>query len=88
MEESLIKLSEYIIPNEVVDKCIKENREIQKEDVEIEIQEFLREKGIECKTKISERWTGRPKMPKYQLVAEIYVYEKDYDAAKKLLDEK
>lgn len=55
MEESLIKLLEYIIPNEAVDKCIEENREIQKEDVEVEIQEFLRENGIECKTKLSEQ---------------------------------
>ncbi len=54
MEKEYIKIIEYMIDRSVIKKCIDENREISKEDVENDIQKTLKINKIECKTKLDE----------------------------------
>ena len=88
MEDELIKVDEYILDRDIVNKCFEEERELTKEDIEGEIQEILRGNGIECKSKIVENWSPRVTkngVSKYHLIVEVYVYKKDYEEAIKLL---
>ena len=88
MEDELIKVTEYILDRNIINKCIEEEREITKKDAEGYIQQILRGNGIECKSKIVENWSPRVSkngMSKYNLIVEVYVYKKDYEEAIKLL---
>ncbi len=86
MEEDLVKIFEYEISRDIIDQCIEEDREITKEEIEDDVQRMLRENGIDCKTKIKEQWKGSSKRPRYELIAEVYIYEKDYKKAEQLLN--
>lgn len=87
MNENLVKIAEYIVDREIINKCNDEERELRKEDVEGIVQEILRGNGIECKTKISEKWTPADKygQSKYQIIAEVYINKCNYEKAKKLI---
>lgn len=90
MEENLVKIAEYVIDRQIINKCNEENRDIKKEDVEGTIQEVLKGNNIECKTRLNEKWTpevSKYAQSKYNLIAEVFVYEKDVENAIKLLDE-
>ena len=90
MEEELVKVAEYVIDRHIIQKCVEEERELTKQDVEGELQAILRDNGIECKTKLNEEWSPRVDKyaeSKYNLIAEIYVEKKEYEMAKKLLEE-
>ena len=89
MEEELIKITEYVIDREIVQKCAEEGRNLTKQDVECELQDILRKNEIECKTKLNEEWT--PKVSKYasskyNLIAEVYVHKEDYERAKEIIE--
>lgn len=91
MDEDLVEVAEYTVDRNIINQCANEGRELTKKDVETVLQQILKDNGIECKTKLEEKWnekiTGEYVEPKYNLVAEIYVYKKDYDMARKLLEE-
>jgi len=88
MEEELIKIYEYKLKKEIIDKCIEENRELMSKDVEIAIHEILKENFITYKNKVVEYWTPTSsKYSKYNLKVEVYVYEIDRLKAKRIIDE-
>ena len=89
MKENFVKIVEYIVDREIINKCNEEGRELKKEDIEDVVQEILRGNGIECKTKISERWTPADShgQSKYQIIAEVFIAENNYEKAKKLISE-
>ena len=88
MEDELVKITEYPIDKSIINKCLEEERDLTKEDLEGEIQQTLKGNGIDYKIKINEKWTkvSRYASSKYQLIAEIFVYKKDYENAKNLLN--
>lgn len=89
--EELIKLCEYELDKKIIDKCIEEDRQLKSKDVENEIHEILKDHQIEFKNKIEEKWKAKVgtqrKVQEYCLFMEIYVKERDYDEAKKLIEE-
>lgn len=88
MEEELVKITEYPIDRSIINKCLEEERNLKKEDLEGEFLQILKENRIDYKIKINEKWTkvSRIASSKYQLMAEIFVYKKDYENARNLLN--
>ena len=62
MEEGLMKIIEYPIDRSIINKCLEEERDFTKDDIEGEIQQILKGNGIDYKIKINEKWT---KVSKY-----------------------
>ena len=91
MENELVKVYEYELSKDVIEKCKKEERDIQSIDVENEIHEILKDNNIEFKNKIEEGWRSKigtqKKIKEFYLFVEVYVKKSDYIKAKELIDE-
>ena len=86
MEEKLVKIYSYQLDRQIIDKCIEEERNIKSADVEIAIQQILKDNNIQYKNKINEVWSGNYKTPRYDLQVEIYVNMNDEEKTKKLIE--
>ena len=87
MEEELVKICSYKLNRDIIDRCAEEEREIKKEDVEIHIQQILKENNIKYKNKLNEVWTRMGKYAIYDLEVEIYICKEDEAKAKELIKE-
>jgi len=87
MSENLVKIYEYELSREIVDKCIEEERKITSKDVEMVLHEIFKENNIKYKNRLTERWTGIKYSLKYHVIVEIYVEESDATVAKKIIEE-
>jgi len=84
--EELVKIYSYEIDRQIIDKCIEEGRQIKSEDVEIAIQQILKDNNIKYKNKINEVWSGGSKSPRYNLEVEIYVNKENQEKAKEIIE--
>ncbi len=87
MEEELVKICNYKLNRDIIDKCIEEERDIKSEDVEIHIHQILKGNKIKYKNKLNEVWTGTGKYSRYDLEVEIYVNKEDEVKVKELIKE-
>lgn len=83
--EKLVQLTEYMLDRNMITDYSNKEYKIQETDIETEVQQILKDNHIEYKTKIDENWSGGYRTPKYELLFKVYVYEKDYELAKKLI---
>ena len=83
----LVKVYEYELDRDIIEKCTKEGRNITSKDVETDIHKILKDNFIECKNKIVDRWITKGKIPDYISIVEIYVYETNKLMAEKLINE-
>ena len=65
--ESLVKVYEYELDKDIINKCLEEGRDIKSKDVENEIHQILKDNKIYFKNR-----TQR-KINEHSLIAEIYV---------------
>ena len=90
MEENLIKVLEYELSRDIIEKCSKEGREITSKDVETEIHILLKDHQIEYKNKLREEWKPKAgmsiKVKDYCLIVEVYVKESQNEKAKELIN--
>lgn len=86
MKEELVKIYSYELDRHIIDKCIEEERQIKSEDVEIDIQQILKDNNIQYKNKINEVWSGNSKSPRYILEVEIYVQNEEQKKVKELIE--
>ena len=91
MEENWVKVCEYELNRDIIEKCKEEEREITSKDVENEIHTLLKDYQIEFKNKLREEWKPRSGMVKkvndYCLIVEIYVKESQIAKAEELIKE-
>ena len=87
MKEELVKICSYKLNRDIIDKCVEEEREITKEDVEIHIHQILKGNNIKYKNKLNEVWTRTGKYAIYNLEVEIYVNKEDELKSKELIKE-
>ena len=91
MEENWVKVCEYELNRDIIEKCKEEEREITSKDVENEIHTLLKDYQIEFKNKLREDWKPRSGMVKkvndYCLIVEIYVKESQIAKAEELIKE-
>lgn len=91
MEENWVKIFEYELSRDIIEKCKEEDREITSNDVENEIHKILKDYQIEFRNRLREEWKPRTGMVKkvsdYYLIVEIYVQESQMEQAEKLIKE-
>ena len=87
MEEGLVEVASYMLNRSIINDFMEAEKPISAKDIENDIQKILRDNNIECKTKIEENWEGSFKEPRFELYAKVYVQNKDYEIAKKIVDE-
>lgn len=91
MKENWIKVIEYELNKDIVEKCNLEERNITSKDVENEIHVLLKDHHIEYKNKLREEWKPKAgmsvKVKDYCLIVEVYVIESQYEKAKELINE-
>lgn len=89
--ESLVKVYEYELDKDIINKCLEEGRDIKSKDVENEIHQILKDNKIYFKNRIKENWKPKVgtqrKINEHSLIAEIYVKETDFEQAQILIEE-
>lgn len=91
MEENWIKIYEYELGRDIIEKCKEEDRDIKSRDVENEIHKILKDNQIEFRNRLREEWKPRTGMVKkvsdFYLIVEIYVKENQSKKAEELIKE-
>ena len=86
MKDELVKVYSYELDRKIIDQCIEEGRSIKASDVEMVIQQILKDNNIQYKNKINEVWSGNYKTPRYNLQVEIYVNIEDKEKTKEIIE--
>lgn len=94
--EDLVKVYEYQLDEEFIEKCIEEERELTNKDVEIELHKILEDNGISYKNKIVQDLDIELKYYKisanvlecndYCFFVEVYVDKVNQEEAEKLIN--